>query len=146
MRYSYLILALATLMQASAAPSGDIICPGPPAVLRALQPDTCAGKACTTLFGCCTCYVCNEGVSAFTSVHDAQQWLTGALAGLYTVNLSSGKEIDGVKFCSFYVMEDGGLYLLHSWNVVEIYQWLNARARLIAVLSIHPMKSNRRNI
>jgi hypothetical protein len=63
-----------------------------------------------------------------------------------TLNLSSGKEIDGVKFRSFYVMEDGGLYLLHSWNVVEIYQWFNARAWLIAVLSIHPMKSNRRNI
>ncbi|KAJ6586131.1 hypothetical protein B0H19DRAFT_1250850 [Mycena capillaripes] len=67
MRYSsYLTLALAALMQATiaaAAPrTATPVCPGPPAVLRALQPDICAGKACSATVACCTCFFCIEGV------------------------------------------------------------------------------------
>ncbi|KAJ7488326.1 hypothetical protein FB451DRAFT_1227012 [Mycena latifolia] len=67
MRYSsYLTLALAALMQASitaALPSGNIECPGPPSVLRALQPELCPLRACTTAADCCVCYLCDAAGS-----------------------------------------------------------------------------------
>ncbi|KAJ7926774.1 hypothetical protein B0H13DRAFT_2560917, partial [Mycena leptocephala] len=86
MRYtSYLSLALAALMQATiaaAAPSpATPVCPGPPAVLRALQPDICAGKACSATVACCTCFFCIEGVSLLVNVmgnqkaDETQPWL-----------------------------------------------------------------------
>ncbi|KAJ7107938.1 hypothetical protein C8R44DRAFT_885322 [Mycena epipterygia] len=66
MRYhSYFTILLAVLMQAgitAAAPSGDTTCPGPPSVLKRLQPDICAGKACSATVACCTCFFCIEGV------------------------------------------------------------------------------------
>ncbi|KAJ7692371.1 hypothetical protein B0H17DRAFT_1061378 [Mycena rosella] len=51
MRYSsQLILALAALMHAATAialPTEERACPGPPSVLRALQPETCSKGACS---------------------------------------------------------------------------------------------------
>ncbi|KAJ7837842.1 hypothetical protein B0H13DRAFT_1912280 [Mycena leptocephala] len=71
MRYSYsrLILALAALMHATATaamPSGDVICPGPPPVLRQLQAETCSRAACSATVFCCTCYSCTNGSLKFT--------------------------------------------------------------------------------
>ncbi|KAJ7686363.1 hypothetical protein B0H17DRAFT_1204274 [Mycena rosella] len=65
--YSTVVLVLAALMRAditAAMPSGDIICPGPPSVLRSLHTEvTCPGQACSATVPCCTCYLCSAGVS-----------------------------------------------------------------------------------
>ncbi|KAJ6586154.1 hypothetical protein B0H19DRAFT_1060307 [Mycena capillaripes] len=89
MRYSsYLTLALAALMQATiaaAAPSAaTAVCPGPPAVLRALQPDICAGKACSATVACCTCFFCIEGDSP----------LSDAMSPGLLVNVMENQKVD----------------------------------------------------
>jgi hypothetical protein len=80
---SYLSLAIAALMHAgstAALPRAEIICPAPPAVLRALQPEICPGKVCTTAANCCTCYACEGGVSALSRIP-----LTGGSLGHFQV-------------------------------------------------------------
>ncbi|KAJ7692846.1 hypothetical protein B0H17DRAFT_1060849 [Mycena rosella] len=69
MRYSsQLILTLAALMHAAttiALPTEERACPGPPSVLRALQPETCSKGACSATLFCCTCYSCVNGVKMY---------------------------------------------------------------------------------